>query len=102
MINKQTLTLQSKEDTEIIGIQPASVSYIDEDFFREAFKEKQDDEDSRQAHKNLNKYLTYAVKVLCVRADWIINDDHGILFLKEMVRLKKNDIFMTNYVKIIT
>jgi hypothetical protein len=39
MVNKQTLTIKSKEDIEIIGIQPTSVSYIDEDFFKEKFKE---------------------------------------------------------------
>jgi len=92
------MQLQSKDDHEIIGIQPATSSYIDENYFRSKFKEKQDDEDDPNSN-----YLTFAVKVQCVRADWIINDEvNGIAFLKEMIRLKNKDIFMTNYTKIIT
>lgn len=30
-------------------------------------------------------YLTYAVKVCAVRADWIINDDVGLVFLREIL-----------------
>ena len=97
-MHKQTLTLKHKEDGEIVGVQPSSVSYIDEDFFKEKFKELQDHDESVR----YSSYNTYAVKLLCVRADWIINDPHGIQFLKEMVRLKKNDIFMSDYTKIIT
>ena len=97
MLSKQTLCLESKEDIEIIAIQPSPVSYIDDDYFRLAFGEKQDKDDEKN-----DNYHTYAVKVYCVRADWIINDGSGLRFLEEMVRMKKNDLFMTNYSKIIT
>ena len=30
--------------------------------------------------------LTYAVNIQSVRADWIINDEEGLLFLKELLR----------------
>jgi len=36
------------------------------------------------------------------RADWIINDPEGILFLKEMLRQKRKELFMTPYIKMIT
>ena len=91
------MCLKSKEDVEIIAIRPSQVSYIDDYYFEKYFKEKQDDDEDKN-----DNYHTYAVKVYCVRADWIINNDYGILFLKEMVKMKKNDLFMTNYAKIIT
>ena len=83
MINKSTLQLSSIEDKEIIGIAPTSNSYIDEVFFRKYFKEKQEGDTD-------TNFKTYAVKIQCVRADWIINDDvHGFEFLSELVK-KKN------------
>jgi hypothetical protein len=48
-------------------------------------------------------YKTFAVKVKCIRIDWIIKDPaNGISFLQEMVRHKNKDIFNTDYAKIIT
>ena len=37
-----------------------------------------------------------------MRADWIINEDLGIEFLKEMLAQKNKDLFMTEYVKMLT
>ena len=45
--------------------------------------------------------LTYASKIECVRADWIINSDEGLLFLKELLRQQNKDIFVTPYISII-
>jgi hypothetical protein len=30
--------------------------------------------------------LTYAVNVKSIRSDWIINEDEGLLFLKELLK----------------
>jgi hypothetical protein len=89
------MQLKSKDDIDIIGIQSSTVSYIDEDFFKKQFKEKKDDESDTD-------YFTYAVKIQCVRADWILNHNDGFKFLEEMVRLKNKNVFMRSYTKIIT
>ena len=74
MVNKQTMQLTCKEDDEIIGIKPAIASFVDEDYFKKEFKDRQNDPDKAES-----KYFTFAVKVQCVRADWIINDpEYGI------------------------
>ena len=63
---------------------------------RNFWKNEKDDESDED-------YFTYAVKIQCIRADWILNDEvNGIEFLKEMVRLKNKDVFMRSYTKIIT
>jgi hypothetical protein len=67
MINKQTLCIRRPEDVEIVAIRPSQVSYIDDDYFMSEFGEKQDDDDDKN-----DNYHTYAVKVYCIRADWII------------------------------
>ena len=95
MINKQTMQLKDKDDIDIIGIQSSTVSYIDEHFFKERFFERKDHEPDKD-------YFTYAVKIQCVRADWIINEKDGIDFLNEMIRLKNKNVFMRSYTKIIT
>ena len=90
------MQLKSKDDIDIIGIQSSTLSYIDEAFFKKEFCERKDAESDKD-------YFTYAVKVQCVRADWILNDKvNGIEFLKEMIRLKNKDVFMRSYTKIIT
>ena len=49
-----------------------------------------------------NKSLTVAVNIKCIRADWIINDkEYGVQYLKQMIKLKNKDIFMTDYTKIL-
>jgi len=40
MTNKQILQLKNKDDEEIIRIMPSQVSYVDEFFWKEKFKEK--------------------------------------------------------------
>ena len=44
-------------------------------------------------------YQTYACKIFCVRADWILNDEDGIgmEFMQSMLKKKNRDIFMTPY-----
>lgn len=92
MVNKQTLVIKDKMDDEIVAIEGSATSYVDEDFFKKYLKEEPD---------NPN-FHTFAVKVECIRADWIFKDKHGITFLKEMIKQKNKDIFMTDYIKIIT
>ena len=36
-----------------------------------------------------------------MRADWIINEEEGLLFLKELLRQQNKDIFMTPYIQIV-
>lgn len=45
--------------------------------------------------------LTFATQIKCVRADWIINSEEGILFLKELLRQQNKEIFMTPYIMIV-
>jgi len=45
--------------------------------------------------------LTYAVKMQCVKADWIINTENGLIFLKELLKQQNKDVFMTPYVEIV-
>jgi hypothetical protein len=45
--------------------------------------------------------LTYAVKIQCIRVDWIINDKEGLKFLKELLKQQNKDIFLTPYILIV-
>jgi hypothetical protein len=93
---------------------PSQVSYVDEHFWHKKFKEKDEKTREHTDKKFITKcfrkvpmpktdYKTFAVKVKCVRADWIIKDmANGISFLQEMVRHKNKDVFNTDYAKIIT
>ena len=105
MVNKQTMQLKGRDDIEIVGIQPTFTSYIDDKFYTQKFREKEEKTKIENIKaltlENVDNYKTFAVKVQCVRADWIVNDDiNGIGFLRAMVHLKNKDIFMTNYTKI--
>lgn len=90
MINKQTLVIAKAEDKEIIAINESTSSYVDEDYFENAFGE------------NSSRSNTFAVKMQAIRADWIINDPEGIIFLKQCLRSKRKEIFMTPYIKMLT
>ena len=84
-------------------IKPTAVSYVDDHYFKEEFKDFQDG--SLRKNKLINKtYYTYSVKIQTLYVDWIFNDkdDLGINFLKELVQLRRRDLFETNYVKILT
>ena len=76
MINKQTLKIKEKEDDKIVRATPYDLSYLDEDFFVKFMGED----------KNNDKYLTYAVEVFAMRADWIVNEEKGLLFLQELLK----------------
>jgi hypothetical protein len=94
MINKQTLRLYAseQEDEEIIIVRPSPSSYIDEAYFKQSVGEHESTDHSAK---------TFAVKVECVKADWIINDQIGRYFLIELLRQQNKDVFMTKYVQII-
>jgi hypothetical protein len=53
--------------------------------------------------KQNQNYKTYACKIYCVKADWILKDDDGIgmEFMQAMLKKKNRDIFMTPYMMII-
>lgn len=57
-----------QEDEEIVIVRPSLSSYIDEDYFKKVVGERA----SADVHAN-----TFAVQVMCVKADWIINDQLG-------------------------
>ena len=80
MQNKQTLKLvrtrKQTESTDILVCTPSSCSYVDDEYFELKMGEAANDPGS----------LTFAVNIQSVRADWIINDEEGLLFLKELLR----------------
>ena len=92
MINKQTIMLRNKEENEIIAIQGSITSYVDEDYFAKVMHEDLEDQSN----------LTFAVKFTSIRADWLMNEDLGLQFLKEMLRQKRRDLFETPYIKMVT
>ena len=79
MQNKQTIRImkQKNDDTEerIIICSRSMCSYVDDEYFRDEMGEM----DSPEC-------LTYAVKIQCIRVDWIINDKEGLKFLKELLK----------------
>ena len=83
MLNKSTLKLKSsaQEDEEIIIVRPTKSSYVDEDYFKKVVGELDADE-----LESISDRKTFAVKIECVKADWIINEEVGLKFLKEMLR----------------
>ena len=91
MLNKQTLKLQKRQEQEIMVVQPSGCSYIDDLYFSEVLGEKQGGDDLR----------TYAVRILQIRADWILNSSDGVDFLREILRQQNMDLFMSTYVKIV-
>lgn len=63
-------------------MRPTSSSYVDEDYFKSVVGEIDHSE-----LKSVSDRKTFAVKIECVKADWIINEEVGLKFLKEMLRL---------------
>tara|TARA_B110000285_G_scaffold234774_1_gene312958 strand:+ start:5126 stop:5293 length:168 start_codon:yes stop_codon:yes gene_type:complete len=53
--------------------------------------------ESNDPAKN-EEYRTFAVKVSCIRADWIVNEDIGIEFLQTMLNKKNAETFTTPYI----
>lgn len=98
MVNKQSLKLETsaQEDEEIIIVRPTSSSYVDEEYFKTVVGEIDQSEQNFVSDRK-----TFAVKIECVKADWIINEPVGLQFLKEMLRLQDKDVFVTKYIQII-
>lgn len=46
--------------------------------------------------------ITYSIKFRAIRIDFVINDDSGYMFLKEMLRLKRMSLFNTPYMMLLT
>ena len=93
MMNKQSIVIKDKEENEIITISGSTSSYVDSAYFKDMVGEDPQNKD----------YITYGVNYHCVRADWILSEDgQGILFMKELLRQKRSDLFDTMYIKIIT
>jgi hypothetical protein len=80
MQNKQTLKLvrtrQQSESQDILVCTPSQCSYVDDVYFHEKMGEETENSQS----------LTFAVDIQCVRADWIVNTEEGLRFLKELLR----------------
>lgn len=76
MENKQTLKIKFKEDDRIVQAQPHGLSYVDENYFTQKMGEE----------KKNNSYLTFAVEVQAMRADWILNEKRGQEFLRELLK----------------
>ena len=95
MVNKSTLRLIKAEDPEILAIASNRYSFIDDIFYTNQMHEVDEETESR----------TFSSKIMCVRADWIINDQSdqldGQIFLKELLNKGSKDQFRTNYVQII-
>ena len=68
MENKQTLKIKLKEDDKIVQVQPHGLSYVDEDYYAKTMNED----------KKNDNFLTYAVEVYGMRADWLLNEDLGL------------------------
>jgi hypothetical protein len=65
MRNKKTLILKNKdEDEQIIAINTTSSLHIDEEYFKKVMGEDIYNPE----------YLTFAVNIQAIRADWIINN----------------------------
>ena len=85
MVNKQTIQLKMADNEELVKVSPSKSSYVDDNYFENVMGEDQ---------TNL-KYLTYAVQMKAIRADWILQDDEGlgIEFMNAMLRKKNRDVF---------
>jgi len=62
MIKKGTV------EDEIVICSRSCLSYVDDEYFKKNMNEETDNP----------KSLTYAVKIQCIRADWIINGEEGL------------------------
>ena len=91
MINKQTLIIAGSDTDEIIKLCPSKSSYVDEDYFEDVMGED---------HHN-PEFKTYGVNMCCIRADWILDEEAGLDFLKAMLREKNREVFVSSYMKII-
>ena len=92
MINKQTLVIKEKMENEIIAISGSRSAYVDSDYFKNTVGED-------TTNKN---FMTYAVNYHCARVDWILNEQIGLNFMKELLRQKRRDLFNTMYIKMLT
>jgi hypothetical protein len=60
--------LKDKEEDEIIRTAPSISAYVDENFYKKVMKEDPDNDN----------FKTFAVKMVAVRADWLINEEIGL------------------------
>lgn len=73
---KLVRTRKQAEDQDILVCTPSQCSYVDDVYFEEIMGEQPNNPQS----------LTFAVNIQCVRADWIVNQEEGLMFLKELLR----------------
>ena len=69
MMNKQTLKIKQKFNEEIVAIQGATTSYIDNAYYREKYGEAQDN-DAVLLYEDTFK--NYPVSTWAFRIDWIL------------------------------
>lgn len=74
MMNKQTIRLDHKEENDIVITSSHSCSYIDSDYFQTVLGES-----------TSQRAVTYSIKFMAIRADFIINQKTGLNFLKAMI-----------------
>lgn len=64
---------------------------MDGTFFKEKMGEDIDNQNS----------VTFSTDIQSVRADWIINEDQGLIFLKELLVQQNKEMFETPFIQII-
>lgn len=69
MMNKQTLKISSKFNDEIVAIEGATSSYVDNAFYRAKLGEVQDEEAVGLLYGDLKNY---PVSTWAFRIDWIL------------------------------
>ena len=90
MQNTASLRVAGTVNEQLVAINHAYVSYVDDNYYRKMFGEDK-----------FADYNSYPVKVVCVEVGWVLNSADGHRFLQCLNTTESLDIFETSCVSII-
>jgi len=91
MINKQTLKVANKFSEEIVSINRANRSYVDDSYFLQEMGED----------KSNDYFKNYPVSVVCFKIDWVLQDAAGKKFLQNMLNSQKLELYENRTILVI-
>ena len=75
MKHKQTLKVRKQLNKQFVSIERSNRVYVDDAYYKSKFKED----------KSNPQYKNFPVKIIAIKADWIIQDEEGKEFLRALI-----------------
>ena len=94
MANTASLRVASTVNEQLVAINHAYVSYVDDRYYRKSFHTPKNEEEFKS-------YQSHPVKVVCVEVGWVLNSEDGLAFLRQLNTTESLDIFEVQCISII-